>query len=156
MCLPDYNGLWGPGGFRPSPHKECALVPKCPQARPASDGRAQRIFTMEILFKTATLHKQCTISRTMIKKWGQRRSELIRRRLDDLDAVQTLGVMRALPGHCHELKGDRSGQLAVSLDGAYRLVFEPADEPRPTAKGGGLDWERVSAIRILSVEDYHG
>lgn len=92
----------------------------------------------------------------MIKKWGQRRSELIRRRLDDLDAVPALGAMRALPGHCHELKGDRSGQLAVSLDGPYRLVFEPADEPPPTTKGGGLDWERVAAIRILSVEDYHG
>ena len=110
---------------------------------------------MEILFKTATLRKQCTVSRIMIKKWGQRRSELVGRRLDDLEAAPTLATMHDLPGRCHGLKGNRAGELAILLDGPFRLVFEPAEEPTPEAKGGGLDWERVTAIRILSVENYH-
>lgn len=64
--------------------------------------------------------------------------------------------MRTLPGRCHELTGDRKGELAVDLRGPYRLVFEPADNPPPVKEDGGLDWRRVTAVRILEVEDYHG
>ena len=36
------------------------------------------------------------------------------------------------------------------------MVFEPADDPVPEKKDGGLDGERVTAIRILELsEDYH-
>jgi proteic killer suppression protein len=110
---------------------------------------------MEITFKNKSLRRRCTDSKAGIKKWGQRRDELVRRRLDDLEAAPALSTMRSLPGKCHELKGDRSGELAVRLDGSYRLVFEPAEDPVPESKGGGLDWERVTAIRIIGVENYH-
>jgi plasmid maintenance system killer protein len=56
----------------------------------------------------------------------------------------------------HPLHGNREGQLAVSLDGPYRLVFEPYHDPLPMRKDGGtIDWARVTCIRILKVEDYH-
>lgn len=71
-------------------------------------------------------------------------------------AAETLADMRYLPGRCHELRADRSGQLALTLDGAYRLVFEPANEPVPRLPEGNLDWAEVTAIRILEVVDYHG
>jgi proteic killer suppression protein len=35
-------------------------------------------------------------------------------------------------------------------------VFEPADEPVPTRDDGGLDWDRVTAVSIREVVDYHG
>jgi plasmid maintenance system killer protein len=110
---------------------------------------------MEITFKNESLRKRCTGTKAGIKKWGQRNAELLRRRLDDLEASPALSTMRHLPGKCHELKGDRAGELAVSLDGPYRLIFVPAESPPPEAKGGGLDWERVVAIEILGVENYH-
>jgi proteic killer suppression protein len=63
--------------------------------------------------------------------------------------------MRKLPGRCHALTGDRDGQLSIDLDGPYRLIFEPADNPPPANEDGGLHWERVTAVRILAVEDTH-
>jgi len=36
------------------------------------------------------------------------------------------------------------------------MVFESANDPVPKKKDGGLDWSRVTAIRILELsEDYH-
>ena len=63
--------------------------------------------------------------------------------------------MRTLPGRCHELTGDRKGTLSIDLDGPYRLIFEPAENPPPVKTDGGLAWELVTAIRILEVEDTH-
>ncbi len=82
-------------------------------------------------------------------------AEKIRARLDDLQAAPTLATMRGLPGRCHELTGNRAGQLSLDLVHPYRLIFEPADEPPPRKSDGGLEWEEVRAVRVLSVEDTH-
>jgi proteic killer suppression protein len=47
--------------------------------------------------------------------------------------------MRSLPGRCHELHGDRAGELSLDLDHPYRLLFRPTADPGP-GSGGGLDW----------------
>ena len=58
---------------------------------------------------------------------------------------------------CHEIsKGRRDYRLSVDLDQPYRLVFIPDHVPVPTAIGGGLDWGKVTAIKIIGVEDTHG
>jgi len=111
---------------------------------------------MDILFKAKRLRKQCTEERVMVKTWGKREGNLIRRRLDQLHAAETLEVMRHLPGRCHELTADRAGQLSLDLVHPYRLIFEPADEPPPRKADGGLDWSGVTAVCILGVEDTHG
>lgn len=49
-----------------------------------------------------------------------------------------------------------SGQLAVKLDKGFRMVFEIANEPIPRKTDKGLDWNEVTAIRIIELaEDYH-
>jgi len=53
------------------------------------------------------------------------------------------------------LTGDLKGTLSLDLDGPYRLLFEPMEEPLPLKADGGLDWHGVTAIRILEVEDTH-
>ena len=88
-------------------------------------------------------------------RFNLQRSKLIRRRLDDLRAAPSLKTMRALPGRCHELMGNRKWQLSVDLDGPYRLIFKPAHNPPPTKEDGGLDWERVTAILIIEVTNTH-
>lgn len=65
--------------------------------------------------------------------------------------IQRIAVLRAtdyfnqLYGHralrLHPLKGNRSGQYAITLTGNYRLIIEKIEEDR---------------VRILAVEDYHG
>ena len=69
----------------------------------------------------------------------------------------SLEDLRNLPqARCHELTGNREGQLSVDLKYPYRLIFEPADKPVPSKVDGGLDWGKVTTIRILEVEDTHG
>ncbi|WP_229548556.1 hypothetical protein [Nostoc sp. CHAB 5836] len=51
---------------------------------------------------------------------------------------------------------NRAGQLSLDLDGPYRLIFEPADQPIPLKPDGGLDWDKVTAVEILGVENTHG
>lgn len=95
---------------------------------------------MEILFLSEKLGKEFNSQKQLVKRQGSDRAKRIRRRLDDLRAAGVLEDMRNLPGRCHELIGDRSGQLSLDLDHPYRLIFEPANDPVPRKNDGGLDW----------------
>jgi proteic killer suppression protein len=114
---------------------------------------------MDILFKSKKDRELCNKDALLRKKYrgNPRRYKLIRTRLDELADAENLEVMRSIPqSHCHELKGSRKGQLAVNLDQGHRMTFEPANEPVPRKADGGLDWSRITAIRILQLaEDYH-
>jgi hypothetical protein len=70
--------------------------------------------------------------------------------------------MRQLPGRCHELKGERAGQLSIDLDGPYRLLFEPIEpmmnpdtEAYTEVTSSSLDWAKITCIKILGVENTH-
>lgn len=97
----------------------------------------------------------CESDRSGTKRFGAARWQLIRRRLASVLAAPTLADMANVPGHCHPLTGRRHGQFAISLDGPFRLVFEPANDPVPTLADGGIDRAAVTHIRILEVVDYH-
>jgi plasmid maintenance system killer protein len=89
------------------------------------------------------------------KVFGERTAKVVRRRLDELHAAGCLADIAKLPAaRCHELKGDREGQLAVDLDHPRRLVFEPSPPP-PLRDDGGLDWSKVTSIVVIEVIDYH-
>jgi plasmid maintenance system killer protein len=110
---------------------------------------------LDILFVSDRESRKYNDFRRLLKECGQQRATLIQRRLDQLRAARQLEDLRNLPGHCHALTGDRKEQLAISLDGSYRLIFEAADEPVRRLPDGGLDWSRTSSIRIIEVVDYH-
>lgn len=110
---------------------------------------------MEITFADSRLQKRCESRNAVVQTYGPRGGGKIMSRLADLRAATTLQEMRELPGECHELKADRKGQLAVKLEGARRLVFVPAHNPTPAKPDGGLDWEHVTAVRIIEIVDYH-
>jgi proteic killer suppression protein len=103
------------------------------------------------------MQKACNSERESVREWGSPNARKLRQRLTELQAAETLEDMRKLPAaRCHPLRGDRAGQFAVDLAHPYRLVFEPANSPLPKTNDGGIDLEKVTAITILSVEDYHG
>jgi proteic killer suppression protein len=110
---------------------------------------------MEILFPTDDDPQDWNESKRVVRRHNAQRAKLIHRRLDDLKAARTLEVMRNLPGRCHELKGDRAGQLSIDLDGPYRLLFAPANNPVPRKPDGGLDWTQVTAVLIVGVGNTH-
>lgn len=111
---------------------------------------------MDIYFDNSRLEKDCNDHRRLVKRFGQRRADLIRRRLDEIDASESLEVFRSLPGpRCHELRQNRAGQLSVDLDHPYRLILVPNHTPRPVKNDGGLDWTKVTAVLIIEVVDTH-
>jgi len=110
---------------------------------------------MTILFPAGDEPDDWNQAKRLIRRYNIQRAKLIGRRLDDLKAAASLEVMRYLPGRCHELKGDRRGVLSLDLDGPYRLLFRPANNPVPSKADGGLDWQKVTAIILVGVEDTH-
>ncbi|MCF8130098.1 MAG: killer suppression protein [Deltaproteobacteria bacterium] len=111
---------------------------------------------MDILFKTKKMEKQCNSQTLLVRAYGSKRAILIRRRLDELRAADSLNTIRYLPqARCHELKGNHAGKLSVDLDHPFRLLFRSANEPIPKKADGGLDWDGVSAVEIIGVEDTH-
>ncbi len=111
---------------------------------------------MEIIFKNARLRRDCTEDRWMRRAWGANRTRVLRRRLDQLRAAENLEHLKlAFHRRCHELEGNRAGQVSLDLDGGYRLLLEAAGNPIPQKSDGGLDWPRITAVRILAVEDTH-
>jgi len=108
---------------------------------------------MEVSFATSKLKKICESQKELQRTHGEACAKRIMQRLADLRAAPSLEEMRALPGGCHELKGDRAGQLALELPDGKRLVFEPA--PKPTGRGPRLDWRTVDSVCVAAIEDYH-
>lgn len=112
---------------------------------------------MDIIFRTSKLKKVCENKAYREREYGPLRAKLLGRRLDDLLAANCLADLAMLPQtRCHELKGDRYGQISVDLDHPYRLLFTIANDPNPQKPDGGLDWSKVTAIKIIGVEDTHG
>jgi len=111
---------------------------------------------VDILFKNHKLEKLFNDERALRRERGDRQAELLRQRMTELRAAENLETMRyLLRARCHELKGDRKGQLSVDLNHPYRLLFAPDHEPIPVLLDGGLDWTKVTRIRILGIEDTH-
>lgn len=110
---------------------------------------------MEIVFKNKRLHRDCTVAKWMQRAWGARRSELIRHRLDQLHAAENLEQMKLVHRRAHELKGNRADLISLDLNGSWRLLIEPAEDPPPRKGDRGLDWPRITAVRVVAVEDIH-
>jgi proteic killer suppression protein len=109
------------------------------------------------MFMSQKLAKIVNDQKLLVREFGERQARLIRRRLDELRDADTLEDLRYLPqARCHELTGNRTGQLSVDLAHPYRLLFTPAHEPPPAKPDGGLDWSRVTAVVVIGVEDTHG
>ena len=110
---------------------------------------------MVILFEDPDFRDECNSYRLLKRRQGDLRAKKIRQRLDDSRAANDLNAMRSLPGRCHELKGDRHGQLSLDLDHPWRLIFLSADDPPALKDDGGMDWTNVLVIKIIGIEDTH-
>ena len=114
---------------------------------------------MDITFSSKKLAKQMNDDRAMVKAYGTQSARKIQKILTQFRASPNLGIFAppySPPHRCHELTGNRKGQLSVDVEHPYRLVFEPADNPLPMREDGGLDWGKVTIIKIKGVEDTHG
>jgi len=110
---------------------------------------------MEIFYANSRIQKICTIDKIAQKMLGKKCATILDERLRQMVQAVNLEQLRFEPGAWHELAGDRKGQLACSLLGRVRMVFTPANDPRPVKPDGGLDWSQVTAVTNLEIVDYH-
>ncbi len=110
---------------------------------------------MDVEFKDSKLKKCAENESYSKKKLGAIRSELFLARVGALVAAETLEDVRYLPGHYHELVGNRKGQWACNLDQPYRLIFEPLEKPVPKNKDGSYVWIEIKGVEILEIDNYH-
>ncbi|MDZ8262293.1 killer suppression protein HigA [Nostoc sp. ChiQUE01b] len=108
---------------------------------------------MEITFANSKLQKLCQQQDLAQKKLGANCARKLTARLADLAAVSC--VKELFAGHPHPLKGDRTGEFAVNLEGGKRLVFKPDNDPIPLTEDGSIDWSQVTAVCIVFIGDYH-
>ncbi|MCY3837526.1 MAG: system killer suppression protein [Gammaproteobacteria bacterium] len=111
---------------------------------------------MEIAFRTKKLRKILNSQAALRKSYGDKLARSLMIRLAVLRNAETLSLVPASrPERRHLLKGKRRGQFAVDLDRSFRLIFEPNHDPVPQSEDGGIDLERVTAITVIEVADYH-
>ena len=108
---------------------------------------------MDIIIEDRKLRKICEDDKIAKKEYGDVASKKLKTRLADLRAALT--VRDLVAGSPHPLKGNRAGQFALTVYGGLRLVFEPAHESPPKHSYGGIDWSRVTRVRIVFIGDYH-
>jgi len=111
---------------------------------------------MTVYFKSAKLQRIGSEQKYAVKQIGAEMAKKLGQRVMELAAAETLADLSRLPPtRCHELTGNRLGQLSVDLVHPYRLLFIPADDPVPRKPDGGLDWSRVTAVEIIEIADTH-
>lgn len=111
---------------------------------------------MVIYFKTKKLQKICNNTSDTVKKLGTKTARKLQQRLMELKAASCLDdISRVPPPRCHQLSGNRIGQLSVDLEHPYRLLLIPANNPIPVTQDGGLDWAKVNEVEIIEIADTH-
>ena len=111
---------------------------------------------MDIVFRDRKLQKVFNSAKELQKRYGARMAKAIMIRLAVLKVAQTLNMVPVTPpDRRHQLMGDRDEEFAVDLVHPHRLVFKPNHDPIPRTDDGGIDTEKVTAITIIDVIDYH-
>jgi len=110
---------------------------------------------MEILFKDPSMQELIMDERKLVHKYGPQVAKQVIQRVAEILACFHLLMLKELPNGLHPLRHNRKGQFAVDLGPAFRLVFEPANQPLPRRPDGMVFWERITIIRILEIIDYH-
>lgn len=98
---------------------------------------------MQIEYKNQRLRKVCTDADVARRRYGQKTAELIKQRIREIDAFDTVEEMIQFHiGRCHPLKGNRKGTYAVDLEHPLRMVFS-------------VNGDIIEIALIEEIVDYH-
>ena len=93
---------------------------------------------MEISYPSKRVQKLCTVEKEMKGKLGTRMAEVLQRQLALIEAVANLEELWAMPQtRCHDMKGDRKGQVSIDLVHPKRLYIQPDHDPSPKRRTAG-------------------
>jgi toxin HigB-1 len=113
---------------------------------------------LEITFKSRKLQKICNSNANLKKEFGDKCGKKIRQRLDEIAASDNMRILKLVHPRLHHLQGKRKKRMqhAMDLKHPYRLIIEPDQDPVPLLDDGGLDYEKITIVQVVEVEDYHG
>jgi proteic killer suppression protein len=107
-------------------------------------------------FKKKQDQKTFSSEKALIKAFGQEQARKIARRLSEIQAADNLEMLRTLPqARAHELTGNRKGQISLDVKQPFRLIILPDHEDCPLKEDGGLNWEKITKVKIIGIEDTH-
>lgn len=109
---------------------------------------------LELAFAEKPLRQLCENETIAKRKLGIRVAEKLKRRLADLRAATC--VKDLVVGRPRELGDAYPKQIAMDLCDGYRIVFCTNHNTDPLLESGAIDWEKVSRIKILRIENDHG
>lgn len=110
---------------------------------------------MDIKYSSNKIKKQLSSPSEISKAFGAM-AKKVQMRLDEIAAAPNLGVLMQIPAaNCHPLRGNKSGEWAVSISGNYRLIFDINHDPVPKNVNGEIEIIQVTDIRIIETTDYH-
>ena len=111
---------------------------------------------MLISYKDNKLEKEFCHLKLLRRRWGDKQGHLIAQRLTEIKAAENLSDLARLPQlRVHELKGNRKWQISLDVKHPYRLLIVPDHEEMPLKKDAGLDWTKITSVKVLGVEDTH-
>jgi proteic killer suppression protein len=88
---------------------------------------------VEVIFRTKKLSKCYLEHQKACREWGESIAKKYVQRVDLLQEASDMLVVHKLPGlRCHQLKGDRTGQYAITLIEPWRLIFALTGEKNET------------------------
>ena len=132
-----------------------AISPRC-ELRYALGDETVVECGVEVEVSKRSLAKTLNSERELLRKYGRDMARVLQTRLGVLESAPNLAAVPTdKPVRRHLLRANRAGQFAVDLVHPYRLVFKPNHVPIPRRPDGGIDAERVTAITIIDVVDYH-
>jgi len=122
--------------------------------RLASKAESDIMTALELAFAKKSLRQLCESEAKAKRDLGVRMAEKLTRRLADLRAATC--VKDLVAGRPRELDGARHRHIAVELCNGARIVFCANHNAIPMLESGGVDWSRVSRVKILRIESDHG
>ena len=101
---------------------------------------------MQLAFETTHLRTLCENSADAIRELGHEVASALRDRLADLDsAVSIKDILVGRP------QAFDTGALVIELTAACRLLCRANHPNNPKITSGGIDWEKVSRVKIVDI-----
>jgi plasmid maintenance system killer protein len=111
---------------------------------------------VDITFINKKLEKLLSTQKELMRTYGPDNGKRIALRLQNIADASNLAELAKLPQtRLHELSGDRDEQISLDVKHPYRLLFAVDHDQTPRKEDGGLDWPRITKVKVLEVADTH-
>lgn len=105
---------------------------------------------MELAFETHSLRTTCENQDAACAEMGAGVAELLRKRLADLRAADSLDDLVAGTPRL----SDDGATLMIALGEAYTMVLTPNHRKNPLTPEGKPDWSKVSRVKLVELRDH--